>query len=334
MKIDSLYNNVNNIEPIPQSEATLNNDSVFSIETTGWQDGEIEPKKPFVFTGKSYNLKNSNDYTEMIRKNKLAVVDEYIPVETSSRCRTKMKLFSKTRSMDYEINHAMQGMTGDCWYLATINALASTEKGKQIIRKNINYDENGAYVRFNGIKKTIFVPYGRIHRTKFSFQYSCGDDDVKILELAMSKVLSEARNGNLGERGSCLGVKKYRPLHQNYPSTALELLLGEEGDINSCHDISEIPKNAESIVYSFSDFDYPDEKIRFSFRTGYKSRILRDAKTGKKVALIKNHAYTIKNISDDGIAELVNPWNNGKSIYLKASEISSGCFDYCIFNKE
>lgn len=90
----------------------------------------------------------------------------------------------------------IQGGVGDCWLLSGINALNSTEKGKQIIRNAIIPNDDGTVtINFAGVGKKITLTPEEIkeHDTDLNFldNYSNGDNDALVLEMAMQKLIEE-----------------------------------------------------------------------------------------------------------------------------------------------
>jgi hypothetical protein len=325
------------------------NDSIFAVEgpeehknkkgvkvIKKWHEGSVHITtlwdEPLVYTGESYNLENPSEYEEMIRKGKIAIVDKYVPQKTSSKRR--WHLFHRTKSMDYQIDRSKQECTGNCSFLSAVNALSYSEKGRELIKEMINYDDNGAYVTLKGVNKTVFIPYKKVWGLKFTpFRYTDGDDDMKILELAAAKFVQEGAKGNLGEFAQFHYEDDNSAEGPGFPTDAWHLLIeGECKEIKGKINLSELPENFDFAVYFFSTNDYPDE-MKFSWQalSRRRRRDVKDAKTGKTVSLIADHAYAIKSINN-GIVELVNPWNSKKSIFVNASDISKGLVEYGIFN--
>jgi len=97
-----------------------------------------------------------------------------------------------------EIDEFRQGGTGDCWLLAGLKALASTKEGKELINKQIKWadDFSSVTIYFAGKDKYITVTIDEIiAATKdlndkgTNSQYSKGDIDVLVIELAMQKLM-------------------------------------------------------------------------------------------------------------------------------------------------
>ena len=294
-----------------------------------WSDVKIiDPwDKDIKYKGQSYDLKNPSEYDKMVKKGEVAIVDKFVPQRSGKK---PLSIFHRTKNMDYKIGKTKQGFTNDCSLLSTINSLTYTEEGQKLIKEMINYDENGAYVTFKGVDKTVYVPYRKVHRAKFRFRYSAGDDDMKVIELAMNKVLSETKKGNFGDDIQMIGSGKLI----SYPENCLHYLMGNECKEISCKQ-DKLPNDADAIVYSFGTSDYQND-MKFSWQTLRKiRRDLKDAITGKKISLYAQHAYAIKNIDkENGVVELVNPWNNSKSVHVHISDIDKGYFEYCKFKEQ
>ena len=98
-----------------------------------------------------------------------------------------------------------QGNIGDCWLIASICAIAANKDGLKILNNCIKKNDDGSYtVKFKGSKESFNVTPMEI----YSRDYSTGDMDVRILELAAEKYFN------------ITGIDGGRP------ASALELLLG------------------------------------------------------------------------------------------------------------
>ena len=113
--------------------------------------------------------------------------------------------------------------TGDCWLLAGLNALNSTEKGQQIIRNSIIPNEDGTVtVNFAGANKSYTLTPDEIkaHDTDLNLhdKYSNGDNDVLVLELGIEKLIKdnpELLNTSDGIKGGSMD-NLWKALTPNY----------------------------------------------------------------------------------------------------------------------
>ncbi len=100
-----------------------------------------------------------------------------------------------------------QGGIGDCWFLSTISAIQRSPKGQDILNNIIKDNHDGTYtVKFKGADKPYTVSALEILSKS---QFSDGDIDIKILEIAAEK------------HYNILGIS-----HGGYPGSAYDLLLG------------------------------------------------------------------------------------------------------------
>ena len=111
---------------------------------------------------------------------------------------TRIKGFWKDmfdgKSKDQTIKETQQHETGDCWLLSAVNALSYTEKGREAIKNALDYKEGYTLVNLKGYG-IVRVDDKEVQTTKGCNQYSSGDDDMIILELAVEKVRDEIARG-------------------------------------------------------------------------------------------------------------------------------------------
>ena len=113
--------------------------------------------------------------------------------------------------VDGYIDNFRQNTTGDCWLLASILALCSSDAGKDIIKDSIEkitkkdeYGNNKEYIRvtFKGIGIHYDISYeemleARVKDGEFNSAYSDGDNDVQAIELATEKLRRDLASGNI-----------------------------------------------------------------------------------------------------------------------------------------
>ena len=169
-----------------------------------------------------------------------------------------------------------QGYIGDCWLLATIGAFAANDKGKDILNDIITDNNDGTYtVSFKGTDKKINVSLLEIMNKS---DYSSGDLDVRILELAAEKYFN------------ILGIA-----HGGYTASAMNLLLGEDAKRNdpenySIDELRRIIKDENNVTAAHT-----------LFRTGTGIN-----QYGSEQEIYHFHAYAVVDM-DDKYVYLKNP---------------------------
>ena len=123
---------------------------------------------------------------------------------------------------DGKIGGFRQGAVGDCWFLSSLMSYASTPEGEKNITDRIKKNDDGSYtVSFNNpfeqTKKETYTVSAKelsnYRRVKKNFDekektFSSGDIDVRVLEIAMNKLLDkyippeEYEKGDLPIEGS------------------------------------------------------------------------------------------------------------------------------------
>ena len=318
-----------------RQRAETNGCGIYSA-TSSQKKEDIDTNLFATYTGRTYDLSKPADYNDVIRGGDVYIVESYLPKAPKKSLRNR--LFKRTDSMDGEIGYTRQGMTGDCWLITALNSISYSDKGSKMLKDMIKYGEDGAFVEFKGLNITVFVPYKKVFQTKQMLRYSHVDDDVKVIELAMEKVISEAINGNLGGK---MG-KEYQewlkksedlrttPLDGNSVGCAWMLLFGQTG-FELTKEVSDIPQNVDLVSITLSSSDFKD-KATYSFKTFLTNKVnFTDAKTGKKIELYLDHAYSVKSMGKDGVLEIVEP-NTHDTYFLKAQDIKDIEFQYFTFN--
>ncbi len=93
---------------------------------------------------------------------------------------------------DGEIGKFMQGEVGDCSLLANIQAISEKPAGKKIIKETIKRLPDGNFeVRFKGEPDEVYSVSKEEFFREENKKLSKGDDDVKIIEIAVRKYLKE-----------------------------------------------------------------------------------------------------------------------------------------------
>lgn len=215
---------------------------------------------------------------------------------------------------DGEIGETKQGKTGDCWVLSGINSLSYTEEGRKMIKDALEYTDGGTIVHLEGAGN-YFIPDELVTQTKGSKQYSSGDDDMIIFELAIEAALDDIKTGKLKPTEDAPWfIEKSEDLDETKKGVS-----STEGGYNS---------GTIYLLTGRTSKTYYNEGITSDVLSGlegrddvalgvgnFKEKVTVKDINGKNVKIIPNHAYAVKELKD-GVITLVNPWDSGKEIKL------------------
>lgn len=222
--------------------------------------------------------------------------------------------FSKKQpeTKDGVIDYTRQSQNGDCWLLSGVNALSYSKKGQEIIKNSLEYQEDSAIVHLQGAGDYT-ITNEELKAAKKDGRYAKGDDDMVIMELAISKVLdriqdkeisfdlysfSTIANSNQGELSTYGG----------HIENALYLITGKESEKIS-------DKDEMSKVLDELEDNYSNMAIGASIGLREADTVEVETINGNKVDLSSRHAYSIKSVSSDTIS-VVNPWDSSQTIEL------------------
>ena len=217
---------------------------------------------------------------------------------------TDSKKFEPVKN-DGVLGDFKQGQTGDCWLLASISAITSDEKGKEVIKNALSVNDDGSVnVYFKGIDKTYTITKNELYTT-ISKDYAAADPDVVAVELAMEKYRKGLLDTNLA-RGTALNLI-YAPkntgsvLDGGDPVQALQLLTGKKAinigtDGNDKMALNSVVQEGKSFKAALKEYaDNPNNVIVVSLKEGV------DEKGNTKY-----HAYAFDSYDDENFY-LVNP---------------------------
>ena len=102
------------------------------------------------------------------------------------------------QGLNGEIEDSSQGYIGDCWLLAGINALGNCEAGQKILDEAVTEKEDGSgyVINFKGLNKEIEISNMEILDAIKTDEYSTGDADMVMWELAFEKTRDKGSNDN------------------------------------------------------------------------------------------------------------------------------------------
>lgn len=165
-----MFNNISGINP------TSNNSSQNFLSTT-----KAETSSVSIFTDSSATKKLTKEEKK------------------EQRAKEKARREEIRNNPDGIIQGGKQGSTaGDCWLLAQINSMSKTDWGKEALKNAITKEADGSFtVHFNGINKDIKVSAEEFKKGQRNSDFSSGDADPLILEIAVEKHF-KAENINSG----------------------------------------------------------------------------------------------------------------------------------------
>lgn len=290
----------------------------------------------------------------------------YIPESSLAKKITEKYLDIRGKLNDGKIEDSSQGEIGDCWLLSGINAMRYSKKGQEIINKQITETENGYNVRFEGLDKDIEITKQEIAEAILSYEYSKGDTDVLLYELAFEKGLSEVENktdstteksnGQNDEHAaidggsmmlfiSALTGKKTKniannkgyndetyhsqaPISKFFKKYTNKLIERLEYALDLNPTLNKI-ENSDDIVAS----------VYFMSKNNNEKRYLTDIEGNKHIVAGSktdpDHACAIKSVDGD-LVTVVNPWDSSEDIVITKEELLDNTYmiSYCDLSED
>ncbi len=226
-------------------------------------------------------------------------------------------------SKDGEIGEIQQHSTGDCWLLSGIIALSYTEKGQEIIKDALDYQDG--YTIVNLYTGSVIITDSEIAATKGSTQYSSGDDDMIIFERAIEKTLDAIADGEIdfGEDIPSVLEEDIKTLKSTttgnsstvggYSIEAIYFLTGIEG--TETQDKSQMNDELDKYMENDGQDYVLTASVNSQNENGEYKKVYVEDVNGNSIALINIHAYAIKSTDEDTVT-VINPWNSGEEIVL------------------
>ncbi len=215
-----------------------------------------------------------------------------------------------------------QGYNGNCWFIAGILALSATPQGKDIIKKAIVPNNDGSVtVNFEGVGKSYKITKEEIEKADKDNTYSQGDNDMLVLEIAMSKYKKE-----IGDEGTKFNSGNTSPEEINSNSVLHGGFSYEVFRLFGDYKVFE----TNSFCIGDTNPEIIDEILK-SMNKNRNMAICFDLRNSNNVKLTDGtnfrfgsdhgnyHAFAVTDIGEDTVT-FVNPWNSEKKYTMSIEE--------------
>ncbi len=214
-----------------------------------------------------------------------------------------------------------QGQTGDCWLLSSLESLSNSEEGRKLLQNAIQINDDGTYtVKFDGADWAINITDTDLRAARNSGQYSNGDDDVLLMEVAMQNYLTQVRDGqvqiNSADINATAAEGGINPLNSGRSTNLTELLTGKTNwSIGTGSNIDELFNQIQN--------NRENTFATLSFKAGGNGALntLNAGTVVTGASADSGHLWSIKSVSGNNIT-LVNPWDSEQEIVTTKDELA------------
>ncbi len=210
-----------------------------------------------------------------------------------------------------------QGNTGDCWLIAALYSMSSTEEGKQIIKDAITVNsDNSVTVTFAGLGVSYTITREQLQAyntdNNLSDSYSNGaEDDVLAMEIATELLMEDIQTGRVQ-------VNSKNPLLTQFamaggigdgglPDQLVYYLTGVDSQEYYNEDMSPLGENQVLQILNEA-YKSGNRCLSFGVYGNGHSAKLTNGETFRLDIGAGGHALAITDITKDTVT-FVNPWN-------------------------
>lgn len=307
------------------------------------ENGETVVESEFLSaTEINENSNDSKSFTDKITSAVKTAVEK--SNELAQLYRTILKAMG---GLNNKIDYTKQGKIGDCWLLAALDGIRHTEGdgGSKFLEKYVQDDFSGFKVNFKGLNKTAYVSLEEISDAMSSKEYSDGDADVVLMELAFEKARDKNNPDGLynskinnGKHAVLCGGNLEDFIHDLTGSdvkTAMNYLNSSVSDNPFIDGICKIggtllnitQNKLENALDEIKNSDNIAAVVGFAAENG-NERFITDINgvqhtTGAN--LEGNHGWSIKSIDGDNIT-MTNPWDSREEVTISKQELLDNAY--------
>ncbi|MBQ3642657.1 hypothetical protein II906_12150 [bacterium] len=227
-------------------------------------------------------------------------------------------------NIDKKIDYVSQGTFGDCWLIASLNAISATEEGQKIIEDAISINDDGTYsVTFEGIGETYTVTKEELTKARNvkgyldAVKFSTGDNTILLFEVAVKKAFDEM-------------VEDYKNGKEfsNESKATLAKVMASGWNDSTSYDPDNYGASTSVFAHLFSlkhIWDGPNKVVEFngddSIRFGETIDVVKSDR-GDDFEIVKDHQYFAKSYDEEkGTISVVNPWDTSDSFTTTVDEL-------------
>lgn len=245
--------------------------------------------------------KEEGGYTEVVDTAGMTTTTEY---NAGGRWTSKFEVLKY--ESDGIIGDTEQESIGDCWVLAGVNSLRSTETGAQILDEAIVQNDDGSVtVILKGVNKEYTFSPEEIALKEYQSsdkEYASGDTDMNLIEMAIGeyrlellisgdyKTSSRDLDKTMGKNATLED-----PLKGGQLDAAIYYLTGIQPDFYKT------TEDIESAIKTMANNTVDSYAATVSFKEEDTASV-----TGGKI--VTNHAYSVISVDNDNVY-VVNPWH-------------------------
>lgn len=258
-------------------------------------------------------------------------------VTISSETINDNTIFNSAKNSAVQINGKIDGFkqnrtrTGDCWLLAGLISMSETSDGANIIKDAISQDKESGNVtvKLKGVNESYTFTPAEIIEAKN--RLSVGDDDVRVIELAVEKhrekilkTRTHAKSENLNRHLSTrIGAgTKENPLNGGKSAELYFLLSGKK---STFYRPVNVPFIVKPLLYLLCPYLFAYKSNTNACLSKMQKKPNKYATTVKfcqdKNLMLSDHEYSLKKADSDSVT-IINTWDSSEELKINRKEFN------------